>query len=491
MVVGRSARKGAPDRARARPRVLVLVLLAAADLVPTAGARALGVELDADASFQAYEVRTPGAIAFLARRRLVSSVALRLSEAFTEPDAEGRRIRLTASGRLRFEQDFGEDCLVGRELCVQATDPTDLGGYQPLAAITRLDVPTLWVAVDGLPYGIEARVGRMLEVDPIGFVRLDGGAVRAQPWSFLALEGSAGMVVRRTSLAGASPFEPLGSLRLELGEVDPLRASWVAPPSDTWTAQATLRASAGAAFAAAAGVRQTWDGDGTVLRRAWASASSSPHPLLRLEASGVLDLVRLDLVTGLLSAALHDDAFSVRVGFEHRVPRFDFGTIWAFFSTATTQTLSVSGSYRFGPDLELGGAVRGRRAELGAGARGNADPDDLDAGGELWGRARFFGVELDAAGFVWSGSLGPLAGVSLDAARALVREVGLELHVTLWNLSDPNRPELEGTIVTEALDATFQLADEARILLELSHAHSRQNGDRFRIVAYLEVHAWR
>lgn len=465
------------------PLALALVALAPGRAI------ALGVELDADASFQAYEVRTPGAIAFLARRRLVSNVGLRISEAFTEPDADGRRIRVTGSGRLRLEQDFGEDCLVGRELCVRATDPTDLGGYQPLAAITRLDVPILWAQVDGLPYGLEARVGRMLDVDPIGFLRIDGGSVRVAPWSFLAVEASGGMVVRRTSLAAASPFEPVGSLRLDLGDVDPTRVPWVAPPSDTWTVQATVRANAGAAFGAAVGVRQTWDGDGTVLRRMWASATSTPDRLVRLEASGVLDLTDLRIVTGLASAEVHDDGYSVRLGFEHRVPRFDLGTIWAFFQTAPIQTLSLSGSYRFTPDLELGAAVRGRRAEVATAV--NDDPDDYDAGGEGWARTRFLGVELDMAGFVWSGSLGPLAGISLDASRAIIREIGVELHLTLWNISDPNRAELDGTIVTEALDVTFQLGDETRLLAEVSHAHSRQNGDRFRLIAFLEVQTWR
>jgi len=45
--------------------------------------------------------------------------------------------------------------------------------------------------------------------------------------------------------------------------------------------------------------------------------------------------------------------------------------------------------------------------------------------------------------------------------------------------------------VSEALDATFRLGDETRVLLELQHAHSRQNGDRFRLIAFLEVQTWR
>jgi hypothetical protein len=459
-------------------------------------ARAFGVELDSDASFQAYEVRARGASVFVARRRLVSNLSLRLTEAFTEPDAEGRRIRFTATGRLRLEHDFGEDCLVERELCVRATDPTDLGGWQPLAASTRVDVPLLWAEVSGLPYGVEARVGRMLEIDPTGFLRVDGGRIVAAPWSFLSLETSAGMVVRRTSIAGTSAFDPQGSLRIALSDDDALRASWVAPASDTFTVQGTLRANVGPAIAASVGVRQTWDGDGTVLRRAWLSLSSQPIEILRMEASGVLDLLSSTVVDAVAHAALAEDAWNLRLTLEHHVPRFDPGTIWAWFYAAPIQELSLGGSYRFGSnaielgDVELGAALRGRHADLGADDLGQGR-NDFDAGGEGWLRTRILGCEISATGFVWSGSLGPLAGLGLDVARRFLTEFALELHVSLWHFDDPNRPALQGLVVSEALDGVIQIGPETEVVVELQHAGSDAGGHRFRFIGLLRVETWR
>lgn len=459
-------------------------------------ARAFGVELDADASFQAYEVRSRGATAFVARRRLVSNVTLRLSESLTEPDADGRRIRFTAAGRLRLEHDFGEDCLVGSELCVRATDPTDLSGWQPLAAITRLDVPMLWIDVSGLPYDGQARVGRMLEIDPTGFLRVDGGRVRVSPFDFLTLEASGGMVVRRTSIAGTSTFDPQGSLRIGLSPEDALNAPFVAPASDTFTVQGNVRASAGALLSASLGARQTWDGDGTVLRRAWLALASQPVPILRLEASGVLDLLTTTVVDGVAQGELSEDAWNLRLTLEHHVPRFDPGTIWAWFYAAPIQELSLGGSYRFGSDaielgdVELGGSLRGRHADLGPDASGQGR-SDLDAGGEAWLRTRLFGFEISTSGFLWSGNLGPVSGVGLDVSRRFLEELLFELHVSVWNFDDPNRPELYGVVVSEALDGVIQVGRETEIVLELSHAGSDASGHRFRFIGLLRVETWR
>ena len=58
---------------------------------------------------------------------------------------------LARQAQLRMEQEFGPTCLLDRELCVNATDATDPGAWQPLAVDTRLDVPSVWAEVSGLP----------------------------------------------------------------------------------------------------------------------------------------------------------------------------------------------------------------------------------------------------------------------------------------------------------------------------------------------------
>lgn len=471
---------------RRAPRAGAALLLAAL-LWTRADARALDVEVDASTSFAAYEVRSPGVGAFLARRRLVANLGLRLVQPLTDPDPSGRVIRITLAGRMRLDQNFGDDCLVPSGLCVQATDRSDLAAYQPLASNTRLDVPMLYASIDGLPYGISARIGRQMLADAVGFARFDGAQVAIAPATFVSLEAEVGTLVRRTTLAGSAAFEPQGTMQIDLGDVDPRRVPWADPTRTTWLAGASLRGGPGAYLMAGAAFRQLWDDDGgIVLRRLGMTLTSDIDSVVRLEGVGVIDLLDATLITGLLSAEVHDDRYAVRLAYDRQVPRFDPGSIWAWFYVAPIEQLRLSGSYRFTSDLELGAALRGRRAELGAQL-----PDDFDAGLEGWMRARVERLTINASGFGWSGSLGPVAGVSLDLSRPIIPELALEAHLSLWHFDDANRENAYGEVVSESLVGVATLTSQTRVLLELSHAHNRVVGDRFRGIVTLLVETWR
>ncbi len=471
-----------PPVARRAAAVVLAVLLST-----RADARALDVELDASTSFAAYEVRAPGAGAFLARRRLVANLGLRLVQALTDPDPSGRVVRVMLAGRLRLDQSFGDDCLATSGLCIQATERSDLSAYQPLAADTRLDVPMLYASVDGLPYGIGARVGRQTIADAIGLARFDGAQISVAPAAWVSLDAEIGTLVRRTTLAGSAAFEPQGTMVLDLGGIDPRRVPWADPSRTTWLVGASLRGGPGSYLTAGASFRQLWDDDGSIVaRRLGLTITSDIDTIVRLEGVGVLDLLDATVITGLAAAEVHDETYSVRLSYDHQVPRFDPGSIWAWFYVAPIDQARLSGSYRFTPDLELGAALRGRRAQLGAQLQ-----DDLDAGVEGWMRTRIERLAVSASGFGWSGSLGPVAGVSLDLSRPIIPELALEAHVSLWHFDDANREDGYGAVVSESLVGVATLTSQARVLLELSHAHNRVVGDRFRGIVTLLVETWR
>ncbi len=479
-----SADRGAFVRRRG-PVVLAACLFSA--LALTDEARALDVEVDADTSFVAYEVRTPSAVAFLARRRLTMNLGLRLVQTFGEPDAAGRIVRVSVAGRLRLDQGFGEDCLVGRDLCVRATDRNDLSAFQPLATNTGLDLPMLWARVDGLPLGITARLGRQTLFDAIGFARFDGAQLGFAPATWIAIDAAAGALVRRTTFAGSPAFEPGGSIRLDLGDLDPSRVPWVDPPRTTWLAGGSVRGGPGSYLQLGAAFRQLWDDDGAiVLRRLGFTATSDLGELVRLEGIAVVDLLDGTVITALGAAEVHEGRFSMRLAYDRQVPRFDPGSIWAWFSTAPIDQLRLSGSYRITDDLELGAGLRGRRAELGGGYG-----DDLDVGIEGFARARVERVRLSAAGFAWSGALGPVSGVSLDVARPIIPELALEAHLSVWQFDDPNQQGAYGTVVSQSLVGVATITPQASILVELSHANNRVVGDRFRGLVTLSVETWR
>jgi hypothetical protein len=182
-----------------------------------------------------------------------------------------------------------------------------------------------------------------------------------------------------------------------------------------------------------------------------------------------------------------EGAVVVAGGISRNVPRFDPGTIWAWFAVAPISQADVGARWRASDDVSLGGSVRGRWAELSDTNRG----DDLDAGLDAWLHARFEGIDFGASGFLWSGSLGPLAGVTVDASRRFFGWLEIGLDVSVWHFDDPNRQDLFGTVLSEALSGRFRLSPETQILVELQHATSRVVGHRFRGVVALRLDTWR
>lgn len=461
---------------------LAAAWLCALALGAAAPARAFDVRLDSDTSFQVYEVRTPGARAFWARRRLLSTLALTVSQELTEPRDDGSAIRLGAGTQLRLEQDFGETCLLDRELCVRATDATDPGAWQPLAADTRLDVPAVWVEVSGLPLGTGARVGRQLVLDSLGFARFDGASASVVPASFLRVEALAGLLVRGTTIGGTPRSDPQGSLRLSDADAVP----WAAPGVDTWVAGVSVAGGPGRWLRASATFRHMWEPDGDVVSRLGGALSSQPAAWLRLDATGVWDFLTAELIEASGRAALGQDDVIVRVGASRHVPRFDPGTIWAWFAVAPIAQAELSVHWRVTGDFAMGGALRGRHAELG-----DRFEDDLDAGIDGWARGRWEGFEIGVSGFGWSGALGPLAGVSLEIERRFFGFVELALDVNAWHFDDPNRADLYGAVVSEVLEARFRIVREVMAVAEVQHATSRVVGHRFRGVLAFRVETWR
>jgi len=451
-------------------------------LLAAAPAHAFDVHLDSDTSVQVYEVRSPGARAFMARRRLLSRVALSVSQNLTEPRDDGSAIRFGAGVQLRLEQDFGETCLLDRDLCVRATDSSDPGAWQPLAADTRLDVPAVWAEITGLPLGTGVRAGRQLVLDTIGFARFDGATVRVVPTGWIRAEALAGRLVRGTTLGGTARSGPQGALRLS--EAD--RVPWASPEVDTWVAGANLAGGPGRWLQGTFSFRHMWESSGDVLSRLAAGLSSQPTAWLRLDASGVWDLLTSEVIEASGRVTLIGGELTARLEGSRHVPRFDPGTIWAWFSVAPIDQANLSLNWQVTDDFTMGGALKARHADVG-----EPYAVDVDGGFDAWLRARWEGFVLGVSGFGWTGALGPLAGLSVALSRRFFGFVELGLDVSVWHFDDPNRADLYGTVVSEVLEARFRLMPEVLAVAEVQHATSRVVGHRFRGLVALRVETWR
>jgi hypothetical protein len=339
------------------------------------------------------------------------------------------------------------------------------------------------VEVTGLPLDGAVRLGRQLRIDTIGFTRLDGLAISVQPLPQLAAEAYGGALVRGTSLAGSAQFDLQGNRYVPSAAGDP-DAPLLDPHRDAWVVGGTLRASLGPAFGAAIDARYAWDTRGELLRRASLALTSSPHEALRLDAQGTLDLLDLEVISALASAELRLAAVTLRASVDHQVPRFDPSTIWAWFDAAPVQSVRLGASARVSGDLEIGGALRGRRVE-------RSPDEDLDGGLELHARTRIEGLSLAASGFAWSGALGPVAGVALEGSRSVIQGVSVEAQLSVWQFDDPLRDQSYGTVVSTIVGARWAIMEQALLVLELQHAHSRNVGHRFRGMLVLSVMTWR
>ena len=451
------------------------------------GVAADDVHIEAATTFQAYEVRSPGTSVFFARRRLVQELSMSWTDRLG-PESEGVESRfpwLHTQVTLRFGQDFGHTCLLSADLCYRATERSESGSFQPLAADTALDAPIAYAQIDRLPWRSRFRLGRQLVWDSTGFVRVDGGSVSTRPVDWLSLEPFGGMVVRQTSFAGADAFVPQGGLHLDLNEEDRARFGFIDEPRTTWVTGGSIRAQWARLLRGRVAAREVWDESGVIARRFGAGVSSEPISGLMLQADGVWDLLGDQLADAEGSVTLAFSDVDVLVRMERHVPVFDAGTIWAYFDVAPITEGSVGARWTPTRKVALGTAVHGRLAEL------DDEGDVHDVGVEAYGRARIGSYRFGLSGFSWGGGLGPLAAVSADASRRIAQGVRLEGRASVWHFDDPLREGLYGTSLSESLSLRWELSELSVLRFEIEHATSRVVGHRLRALAWFSFEVWR
>ncbi len=462
-------------------RALALALYAC--LLFASGARAGDYELDATTRFDAYELNVPGSPVVLVRRRLVQTLGFGYAQLLGAEDEPAGR--LVARGRMRLDFDFGSTCLRAGG-CIDATNWEEPLGYVPIARENGLDVPELWVGLVELPLGGAVRAGRLVRLGTVGMVRYDGATAAVSPIRALRIEAYGGQQVRTTSFAGSYGFEPLGSLRLELPEgAIPLAPGLVAPPSRTFVAGVDAETLEPRFARARLGYRESWDGDGLVLRRASFGASSEvPGPLL-VTADGVVDLRDGALIDVVGVVAHHRDAADVRLVLERHEPRFDPGTIWGWFDVVPVASARFGGDARVTSALRVGGDLRGRRADFGE------DGVEHGAGVELRGSYELPGGSVSLVGEAQGGDLGPYGAVRAFADHRLGPAASVELTASAFHFDDRLRLGYHGLSAHESVAFGYRISPEAATQVRVEHAYNALVGHRFRGFFLFLLELWR
>lgn len=440
--------------------------------------------LHADTDFVLYELRTPRSPVTWQRRRLVQRAGFREVVRLAGEEVE-RPWRLILDLELRLDQEFGDVCVRGEDSCLRDTDPDTLRDYQPLAALTRLDVPTGGVELLA-PDGTRIRVGRIVVADAAGFVRLDGLRVQSAPRAWLGLEAWLGRQATSAVFAGSDGFAPDGALRLDLPDaIARSQVPWSRPPGPVFASGGTLSLGSARYVRASLVYREVRDGEGLVARRAGVALRSSQSlggRRLGLRAQAIVDASDGTVVDAVGEATLDALPSEGRVGVRvtHHVPRFDLGTIWAWFRLVPTQRLELLGAARLG-ELRFDAALMGRRSVF--------EGDGLvqrDAGARMGVRLRRAGWRAGLRAELWEGSLAPTAAMLLDLERAFARG-SVYLRGSVWRFEHPNVQELRATSTTLALGARARVSEVSAFRFEAEWSQSRIVGHRFRGLASLAL----
>jgi len=441
-------------------------------------------QLDSDASFTAYAIASTLSPVVFERRRFVETLGLR-HVLLLGDDPREARYRIETSVALRVDQDFGQDCLRNRDVCYDPVVPSDDLVYQPLARRTRLDVPTFHVELQG-PRGLRVRAGRQVAMDAAGMFRFDGARAAVAPFEWLAVSAQGGRQVRPGSFAGSPGLGVQGSIHLVLPEsLAPSDYAYVAEPPRTFVYGGAAELGVERVVRLRGFARELRDDDGLVLSYAGVGATSRPHRALLLRGDLVWELGDRELVEAYGEASVHLADTTTRVRVRHHVPRFDHGSIWGFFDPVPVSQLEVAFDAPAMGDVRLGVIGRARRS-----APGDENTVERDAGGELWGRLQRGAWRAELRGFLWAGSLSPVAAVLGESRRVFARGA-VWARASVWRFDDPWRAERDTNSVSVALGGAFQLTRATRFALDAEWAHSALVRHRLRVLFSFLVRAWK
>jgi len=475
-------------------------------------ARAFETEVHATSAAQAYSFGSPLGSLVVRRRRFLQTLALdvhHLEGIDTLPGAPEYAVRL----RLRLDSDTG----VAPEETAYST-------------ISNRFVPGLAAAPVDFMYGylegrhllrgwLGFRLGRQYVMDSLGWWAFDGGQVRLTTPFFVAVEAYGGFE-QRGGLPLSSPrFEQNGVWR---GDRQGFASNIYPQFVDAYLAPAYGAAieSAGVTF-----IHGRLDYR-KVLNRGPVLASAFPNPMTgaydvydatRVSSERVgyaLDASHADLggVKGGLVYDLFDRALSsgyaqvdwyasqrltAGADFDYFRPTFDGDSIFTFFTHNPMTT--VSGRVAWDPgdalDMALSGGARsfftdGDPATFTSSTGGapRTPTAQTDVLGDFSGRYRFANATVRARGTFERGAGGHRQGGDIYGERRFLGgRWTTSARVSLFDWQDNLRAERSATSFAYVLGAGFRPSHVVEALLEWEHDMNRLVGQRYRLLAIVNL----
>lgn len=481
-------------------------------------------EVTSDTALQLYEVRSPSGQSLLVRRRFLTTFGV---QSYDLTSAASRAcIKASTCGpefnfrsRLRYDADYGASA--------NEANPLTPSSYVP--GFERGPVDLMFAYVEGrrlLRGHLDFRVGRMLQVDTMGYAALDGLEVRVHSPYHIGAQASFGLEVRGGFPLSSPRYERDGLWRGSRSSLDtsywasfveptPGRVAGIALETEGLrTIHARLSYRRVDSFGDIStspyetyGVSRRDFGARVAEERVGASANWSPLEALGTKVGAVMDLT-MQRAT-LLFASL--DAYPSRsvtlgVDYDFTRPWFSGDAIWNFFQPQPMHHLGARTHVTLSRHWSLGlGSFARVVQDIDDGSRSTSsgttsDPDPLAAaarasgpqsavyvGGDFSAKHTFTRGNVGVRSDLSSGANGSRYGGDAFGMYTFEKRFLLSGRLSLWRWVDVAKPDRSASSVGYVAGLGYQLGPRQRTQLEFEHNMNALVGNRYRVMLTLAM----
>jgi hypothetical protein len=482
-----------------RFRAAAAASLASVIVGSTRDASAFEAEVDATTAAQGYAFSSPGGSLLIKRRRVTQTLALGVYH--LGGDADPRGPDFSARFRMRLDADFGVDWA---ETAYSETS----GRFVPGLDANPVDLMYGYVEGKNLARGLVAfRIGRQYVVDSLGFWSFDGGLVRLTTPVFFQIEGYGGLEQRGGLPLSTPRFEQNGMWRgdrtgFDAGTYPQFQRAAIAP------AFGVALESSGVSFLhSRLDYRKVENRGESVVAFLPDPATggygainqtrvSSERVGYALDASlqrvgGAKGGLVYDLLSGFFSSlyagvdCYPTERLTIGADYDYFRPTFDGDSIFNVFASGPMQTFTVRTAWENDDvDVALSGGARTFYTE--------GDPTHPDPLSDLLANAssryRWSTGSAGVRALLERGDRGRREGGDIHGEKYFMggRWVA-QARTSLYDFRDDLRPDRGATSFAYVLGGGFQPNDAARLLVEWEHDMNRLVGQRYRILALLNL----
>jgi hypothetical protein len=504
-------------RARAAATIALAIAgaLCGAIVAAPTRAHAYEAEIDATSAGQAYQLKGASGEPVLSRRRVTQTLSLGIYDiGDTARDGQGPQISFRA--RLRMDADFGMSI---EEYALDRTSAT--ARFVPGLAPAPIDLMYGYLEARRLAGGrITARLGRQYVVDPLGFYSFDGALMRLLTPVYVVVEAYGGFEVRG-GLPLSSALNEQGVQRLDRAgypstgypsyqqaAIAPVYAVALESAGPTWIhGRLSYRKAwnTGESFVGNNGFLGGPDSLGIYDQRRVSSerlgfgAEAQPLGLVDLRGSVVYDLYGRQLTTIQGGAELTLKKVTVGAHYDFWRPIFDADSIFNVFGIEPMDDVSARVEVEPTDHLSLGADATMRRYrsdDTAESSRGSIRvATSAGYGGGVRARYVWPASRVSFHGSALSGDQGLRVGGDLAFERVYRQRWLVDVRGSAFRFEDKLRVDAAGatrstTSVGYVLGGGYKIDRDTNVQLQFEHDVNRLVGQRYRLLALLNVRTW-